>query len=163
MLEINKVKNYFHFIRAQYPEITDDMLDEEGKIYYMNGNDGTDFDWGCNDRLCEFYVFFREDGDKNGNGFIKVFVNKNDTMTAYVYADGGMHPTDKPVPVQLDDGDAARLAAQMLFIADNRDIFDRPIDELDFDAPIPFYITDSFLHGYEDDEDDYEEGGDDDD
>lgn len=41
-------------IRDRFPEIKDDMLIENGVVYYMNGNDGTSFDFDMNDRTCEF-------------------------------------------------------------------------------------------------------------
>lgn len=39
-------------IRDRFPEITDSMLIENGTIFYMNGNDGTNFDFDMNDRTC---------------------------------------------------------------------------------------------------------------
>ncbi len=41
-------------IRDRFSEITDSMLIENGTIFYMNGNDGTNFDFDMNDRTCEF-------------------------------------------------------------------------------------------------------------
>lgn len=45
---IDKIKDYFKEIRDTHSETTNDSLYEDGKIYYMNGNDGTDFDWKIN-------------------------------------------------------------------------------------------------------------------
>ena len=66
-----EIERIFKVARSMCPNITDDMLDSNGAIYYMNGNDSTPFDWNCNNRLCEFYVFH-----KNEIGFIKAFVWK---------------------------------------------------------------------------------------
>lgn len=41
---INKVIEYIEKVREMFPEVTDDMLYGNGAIYYMNGNDGADFD-----------------------------------------------------------------------------------------------------------------------
>lgn len=57
---INKVIEYIKKAREMLPEVTDDMLYGNGAIYYMNGNDGTAFDWEANDRCCEFYMFYRK-------------------------------------------------------------------------------------------------------
>ena len=57
-------------IRNEYPIIGNEL---DGKIYYMNGNDGTDFDWNCNGRTCEFMVFH-----ENEMGYIKLDINKED-------------------------------------------------------------------------------------
>lgn len=49
-----EIERIFKVARNMYPNVTDDMLDTNGAIYYMNGNDSTPFDWNCNNRLCEF-------------------------------------------------------------------------------------------------------------
>ncbi len=54
---IEQIKGIVADIRAKYPRITDEMLLDDGKITYANGNDSTSFDWSCNDRLCEFMVY----------------------------------------------------------------------------------------------------------
>lgn len=156
-----KIFDYILLIRRSHPEIKDEELEENGKIIYANGNDGTDFDWNCNDRMCEFMIYFREDGPKKGMGFIKAFVQKNGVIKVYVYADGGYRPTEDPVTFNIGNEEAALLAAFMFFAADKNKIWDRPIDELDFDVQIPQFVIDAFIKGYspedEDEEDDYEE------
>lgn len=67
------------------PEIKAEELCENGAVYYMNGNDGTPFDWVFNDRLCEFYKFYKS----TEYGFIKVFVDKSGYMRGYLYKDEG--------------------------------------------------------------------------
>lgn len=148
METIKKLKDYIDLIRRAHPEIKDEELYQNGAIIYANGNDGTDFDWRCNNRLCEFMIYFREDGPKNGVGFIKVFIEKNDVMTAYVYADGGMHPTEKPVPFRLSNGEAARLAALMYTAADQEKLWDQDIDSLDLSVEPPSSVVDMFLYDY---------------
>ena len=55
-----QVLNYIREnIRDRFPEVTDSMLIDNGAIYYMNGNDGTDFDFEMNDRTCEFMSFYK--------------------------------------------------------------------------------------------------------
>ena len=82
---LNQIVNIVNEIREEYPIIGNEL---DGKIYYMNGNDGTDFDWNCNERVCEFMVFH-----ENEMGYIKLMVYNDNLITIYVYADGGMHPT----------------------------------------------------------------------
>lgn len=158
---LKKIVTAIQDVRKRFPNIKDDDLDQNGAIIYANGNDGTDFDWCCNDRLCEFMVYFREDGPYYGYGFIKVFVQRNDKMKIYVYADGGYRPTEDPVTFNIGKEEAALLAAFMFFAADKNKIWDRPIDELDLDVQIPQFVIDAFIKGYspedEDEEDDYEE------
>ena len=61
---LNQIVNIIDEIREEYPIIGNEL---DGKIYYMNGNDGTDFDWKCNERICEFMVFH-----ENEMGYIKL-------------------------------------------------------------------------------------------
>lgn len=72
-------------VRKQFPEITDDMLCDDGSIFYFNGNDGTQFDWEWNDHLCEFFIFHKE----SEKGFIKMYINKDGSVESYVYLDQG--------------------------------------------------------------------------
>ena len=82
---LKQIVDVVNEIRKEYPIIGNKL---DGKIYYMNGNDGTDFDWDCNDRTCEFMVF-----NENEMGYICLMVNRDNTITIYVYPDGGWCPT----------------------------------------------------------------------
>ena len=44
-------------MRENMPEISSDALEEGGKVYYMNGKNGTEYDWFVNDHLPTFMVF----------------------------------------------------------------------------------------------------------
>ena len=48
-------------------------LVDSGGIFYMNGNDGTMFDYEENDRLCEFEVFY----SSTNYCFLKMFIASN--------------------------------------------------------------------------------------
>ena len=82
---LNQIVEMVNNVREEYPIIGNEL---DGKIYYMNGNDGTDFDWLANNRVCEFMVFH-----ENEMGYIKLMVYNDNNVTIYVYADGGMKPT----------------------------------------------------------------------
>lgn len=152
---IQKVKDYFAEARKLMPEVTNDMLCDEGdgeKIYYMNGNDGTDFDWSANDRLCEFFMFYKS----TEMGFIKVYVNSNDTMDGYVYKEEYKYG-DEPIRLdrkKLGKEDALYFAALMYQIADRKDLYDKPISQLDFNHEVTWGELED-IRGYDDEEDDY--------
>lgn len=120
------VEDIFTRARKTCLNITDDMLDANGAIYYMNGNDGTEFDWSCNGRLCEFYIFH-----KNEIGFIKVTVEKNNEVCVFIYEDAGMSPTNK-YKEKLEDLKASDFANLMNRIADKEYMWDKNIDDLDW-------------------------------
>ena len=123
---IEKIKTVFADIRERYPHITDEDLDKDGAIYYMNGNDGTDFDWNANNNTSEFYMYHA-----NEIGFIKLYVNKGDTYTAYVYPNGEMRAVET-IRGNLDKGDSLYLAAILYRKADREYIYDEIIDKIDF-------------------------------
>lgn len=125
-LIIEKIKSIFADVRDKYQLITDEDLYSMGAIFYMNGNDGTDFDWDANDRCCEFYMFH-----SNEIGFVKLFVNKGDTYTAYVYPNGEISAVET-IRGELDKGDSLYLAALLYRKADREYIYDSDIDEIDF-------------------------------
>ena len=108
-------------IRNEYPIIGNEL---DGKIYYMNGNDGTDFDWNCNGRTCEFMVFH-----ENEMGYITLMVYNDNFMTIYVYADGGMKPTD--TITEYYDGNPIELASFLYKTFDE-------IRNLDYEKPYYF-------------------------
>lgn len=126
-----EIERIFKVAREMYPNITNDMLDTNGAIHYMNGNDGTDFDWNVNDRLCEFYVFH-----KNEMSFIKAFVNSDNTIDMYIYeTDDAMQPTYK-FTEEMEKVKASSFAKIMNYIADDNELWDKPIDELDWDVDV---------------------------
>lgn len=100
-------------------------IKEEGKTYepvvhYMNGNDGTKFDWDANARTCEFFVFYKS---KEALGYIKVYATKRGTLEGYVwdterYTDG-VELTPAPIGI-----DKARAIKRMCMKFDNNDKYD---------------------------------------
>lgn len=80
---LKKVINYIN--RGMDPEITPDMLDENGAIYYRNGNDGTKWDWEENDRTCEFMNYYKS----TGYGCVKAFVQSDGYIVGYFYPEEG--------------------------------------------------------------------------
>ena len=115
---LKQIEKIINEIRKEYPIIGNEL---DGKIYYMNGNDGTDFDWKCNERICEFMVFH-----ENEMGYIKLMLYKDGEITVYVYADGGMHPTN-----ELErhyDKDPLEFANFLYRTFDMNNLWDEPIE-----------------------------------
>ena len=124
-----EIENIFKLVREDYPDITNDTLYCNGKVFYMNGNDSTPFDWNCNNRLCEFFVFHEDE-----MGFIKVCVNRDNLINVYVYEDGGLKPTSQfETQIKNIELEAQDFANLMNHIADKQNLYDKPIDELDWD------------------------------
>lgn len=119
--------NYFEKVRNENSNITDEMLYDNGKIFYMNGNDGTDFDYHMNGRLCEFFIFY-----KNEMGFIKVFVEADGEINGYIYFDEGQAPGQKLKSLSIDKEDVLYLKELLEHNADQQSLWDVGIDEIDF-------------------------------
>lgn len=143
---IEKIKSVFADIREKYPLITDEDLHSNGAIFYMNGNDGTDFDWNANDRCCEFYMYH-----SNEIGFIKLFVNKGDTYTAYTYPNGEMSATET-IRGDLNKGDSLYLATLLYRKADREYIYDAIINEIDFSYEPDEWELQEMKNEYDEDE-----------
>ena len=130
---INEVIQYINKARAAFSEITDDMLCDNGGIFYMNGNDGTDFDWKANGRCCELFLFYKT----TELGFIKVFVNSDNTMSGYAYLN-----EDSGDPIELSkesfssNDDALYLARLFFREADCKAIYDENINLINFDKTV---------------------------
>ena len=148
-----KIRQYFKTAREKMPEITDEMLcNENGEyIYYMNGNDGTDFDWIANGNCCEFFMFFKS----TEMGFIKVYVNNDDTISGYMYKENYKWGDDA---IYLDkgylsEGDSLYLAALLYMMADRKRIYDKAINQIDFEYnPSEYEMAD--INGEKESEDD---------
>ncbi len=134
MKEIKKIiEDYFEEVFDKYrTQIKRTELEQRGVIFYMNGNDGTDFDWEWNNRLCEFQVFY-----KNAWGCIKLLVYDTGIMQGYVWLDEGKAPV-----IHMPDKHISEMMAKKMYQvfrakADMRMIFDAPIcDILKEDADV---------------------------
>lgn len=82
---VQRIVDFLNEAHEKYPCETD------GYIVYANGNDGTDFDWGCNERLCEF-GYSIPDGSCWA---FKCCVSKYGEAVIYCYPNGESHPVDK--------------------------------------------------------------------
>ena len=142
---LNQIVNIINEIREEYPIMGNEL---DGKIYYMNGNDGTDFDWICNDRVCEFMVFH-----ENGMGYIKLMVYKDNLITIYVYADGGMHPTKELERHYYKN--PLELANFLYRTFDMNNLWDEPIEDY-MDADCDGWIHWALLEDEEDEREDEE-------
>lgn len=64
----------------------------ENDLIYANGNDGTEFDWENNNRLCEFVYWH-----KNGSCAMRCLVERSGDVEVYLYPEGEIEPTHSEV------------------------------------------------------------------
>lgn len=128
-----KLNENIVFIMSIFKDILDNQfnydknqLKDNGSIYYMNGQNGTKFDWNTNEHLSPFYVFY-----KNGNGAIKLIINKDGTIVAFLYDKGKSEPYNN-LQIEVSKEMVKNIAVLMYSIADSKGLFDQPISNLDF-------------------------------
>lgn len=123
---INKVKDVFTEVREKYPEITNEKLEENGAIHYMNERNGTDFDWHANGHTSGLMVFH-----KSGRGFIKLIVCSDGKIIAWVFPDGDMLPKEE-FEREITKEEALYLAVLLYYQADLKFINNKPIEKINF-------------------------------
>lgn len=120
-------------LKEKLPHIKLSELEENGAVYYMNGKDGTEFEWFVNNKLPPFMVFY---DDKENLGAVKFSLYKDINCTASVilYDEHGKKPLDEViVHVNTTKKELLELAVILKNIEDDNKHWDMNIDLLDTD------------------------------
>ena len=135
-------------VAACLPDVSPDMLEEGGKVYYMNGRDGTAFEWFVNGQLPPFMVFY---DDEENLGAVKAVVAKDGGMTTYLYGDAGKTLV-KTVEGRLSatEDELLKLAVNLSVNADDEEIWGAAIDAIELDDDVDPEDVDEFLSAAED-------------
>ena len=107
------------------PHVKDCDLENGGAIYYMNGKDGTEFDWYVNDKLPPFMMFYNDDANL---GAMKLLLERDGRIEAYIYDEKGKKLIQK-VETSLDvaETDVLELAVLLRNEADDKHIWEASI------------------------------------
>ena len=81
----NYIEELHNELMKKYPT---DTVDDR-TIFYMNGNDSTDFDWHANNRLCEFGTFRKDD-----YYYIKTYIGDDGEAWSLIYKQFAPEKTD---------------------------------------------------------------------
>ncbi len=73
-------------IELYLPHVKISDLENDGEIYYMNGKDGTEFDWYVNDKLPPFMVFYNDEANL---GAIKLLLYNDGGIVVNIYDEKG--------------------------------------------------------------------------
>lgn len=127
-LDISHIKNLIEKIIDGkvdgIPAINRSSLYNNGAIYYMNGNDGTDFDYQCNNRACEFYVFW-----KNEDGAIKVLVGR-EIIEVFIYNEQEPFNCEKMLTYsESSPFDLEEICCYLQGTFDKHDIWDKEVTD----------------------------------
>ena len=122
---IKKVVDFLEEARIKY-DIPLEELEKGGQITYANGNDGTDFDWEANDRLCEFGY-----GVKSGDVWaFKLLLDRWGYAEIYCYPHGEAQSVEKLEKQLMTEEEAEDLKYLMKRHADNKGRYDCTLEEL---------------------------------
>ncbi len=127
-----KVKEIIHSnIELYLPHVISSDLENHGEIYYMNGKDGTEFDWYVNDKLPPFMVFYNDEANL---GAIKLLLYKDGGIAVYIYGEKGKKLI-KQVHTCLDakETDIFELAVILRNAADDNNIWGAGIESINTD------------------------------
>ena len=119
-------------IKENLPDISSGDLEEGGKVYYMNGKNGTEYDWFVNDHLPVLMVFYN---DENNLGAVKATVYIDGSMLLYLYDEKGKHLA-KEIQTHLDinEEELLKFAVYLRCNSDDKKIWDSAIDMIENDT-----------------------------
>ena len=110
------------------PEINNEDLEDGGAVFYMNGKNGTAFDWYFNDHLPSFFIFYK---DKENLGAVKATLYSDGVLSVYVYGDQGhADPEENHYNVEADEDQLLKLAVLFTENADEKKIWDADIRKI---------------------------------
>ena len=118
------------------PEVTDKDLEKSGAIFYMNGQNGTEFDWYVNGRLPSFMVFYNDEANL---GIVRLNLNCSGAAEVFLYGEQGKKfLKQETVPVEAAEPELLELAVLLRREADDKMLWDADIETLNTDdAPPP--------------------------
>ena len=130
-------------IAEHLPNVTPNDLEGSGQLFYMNGRNGTEFEWFVNEHLPAFMVFY---DDEANLGAVKVLVYDDGTLLAYFYSDQGTTLAGEArASLDADEGELLNLAVALRTNADDKRVWDAPVTEIGTDAVPSQEEVDAFL------------------
>lgn len=129
-------------IHKYLPDVKDSDLEENGNIYYMNGRNGTEFDWYVNDHISDFMVFYN---DEKNLGALKLTLYNDGNIIAYIYGDKGDKLIQKlDLSIKVSKEEMLELAIILKYEADDKRIFNDSIEKIKSDVKISKDKTNEF-------------------
>lgn len=149
LLEIKKIM--LAAVKEHLSEVSMSDLEDNGAVYYMNGKNGTEFDWYVNEKVSDFMMFYN---DEDNMGAVKATLYNDGGLLIYVYGQQG-----KAVPQKIDsyldvtEEEVFALAVLLRNEADDKCIWDADIENIDTDKKPDSAMINEFVsnaHDYDD-------------
>ena len=121
-------------IREYLPDVQSSDLEENGNIYYMNGKNGTEFDWYVNEHISDFMVFYN---DEKNLGAVKFTLYTDGKVLIYVYGEKGNTVAKKiETSISITEQELLTLAVILKKSADDKGFFGKGIEQIDGDIKV---------------------------
>lgn len=132
---LNEIKEIIKKNINEYlPEVKPSDLEENGTVYYMNGKNGTEFDWYVNEHLPSFMVFYN---DEQNIGAAKLLIYANGKVVLYLYEDKGNKLIKEiETSIEIIEDELFKLAVILKNETEDKDIWDESIDKVNMDVEI---------------------------
>lgn len=132
---LNEIKEIIKKNINEYlPEVKPSDLEENGTVYYMNGKNGTEFDWYVNEHLPSFMVFYN---DEQNLGAAKLLIYVNGKVVLYLYEDKGNKLIKEiETSIEIIEDELFKLAVILKNETEDKDIWDESIDKVNMDVEI---------------------------
>lgn len=129
-------------INIYLPEVKLSDLEENGMVYYMNGKNGTEFDWYVNDKISDFMTFYN---DEKNLGAVKLTLYNNGGVSLYIYDDNGSKfIKEVETHIEASENEIFQLAVTLKNEADDNGIWDASIENINTDIKITNDKIDEF-------------------
>ncbi len=116
------------------PHVKTSDLEKNGAIFYMNGNNGTEFDWYVNERLPAFMTFYN---DEDNLGAVKLLLYNNGETEIYIYDENGKNLIKRGYThISANKTEIFRLAGILKNQADDQRIWDADIESINTNIEI---------------------------
>lgn len=129
---LEKIKEIINENMKQYlPHVKKEELENNGDIYYMNGKNGTEFDWFVNEHVSDFMTFYN---DENNLGAVKCTLYNNGDIELYLYDENG-EKLIKEISTHIDveKNDMIKLVTLLKNEADDKRKWDASIENFNSD------------------------------
>ena len=132
---LNEIKEIIkQNINEYLPEVKPSDLEENGTVYYMNGKNGTQFDWYVNAHLPSFMVFYN---DEQNLGAVKLSIYTDGQVILYIYGDKGNKVIKEvKTSIEVAENELFNLAVILKSEADDKSIWEASIDKINTDVEI---------------------------
>lgn len=116
-------------LKENLPDVGLNELEGNGAVFYMNGKNGTEFDWYVNEHFPAFMIFYN---DKENLGAVKALLYTDGGLAIYVYGDRGhSEPVHVERALDVTEQELLSLAVVLRDNADAKMIWDADIRKID--------------------------------